>query len=426
MKKIKVLILLLACAPRAFAALQAVTASAVDTAGSARTNFNSNESIGFLQKVSNNATSNNLIAFTYSVTDPNGKQVFSHSGNAAPGSVTGESASQITGIPVSQIYTVPGDYTLTTTAVLDGQTVTQTAKFQITSPIITLLYPYNSAKDLVATPLTLSWAGSGASRYRILLDDDFSFYNTLFTGLTNGSETTFTYPDNPTDSKQKLAAGQIYYWTVQGLDANGNKISEAGSPFNFTLQQPSSKSRDVAVTNIEILPEAPVDEVGAFAFSVTVKNQGNQTESNVPVNLYINGNPAKNSGNSIANIAPAEAKKVLMQGILPANVSMAIALATIDFFDDNIQNNRFSMNIDIKGLIKNESAPKAIKAIINYTFTQVWNIVQDIVFNPFIDKELKGYQCAGWEAQGLNQDEANALVEDLKNGKAKITKAWVK
>lgn len=409
-----------------WAALEGKGAAAVDTAGNSRTNFNSTESIGFLQKVNNTASSLNLIAFTYNVTDPNNKQVFSHSGNAAPGLITGESASQITGISVSQIYTVPGNYTLTTTASLDGQTLTQQATFNISSPILTLLYPSNGATDLIASPLTFTWSGSGASRYRVSVDDDISFYNTLFIGLTNGSETSFNYPDNPTDSRQKLAAGQLYYWKIEGLDANGNKVSEAGTPFTFTLFRASSKSRDIAVTNIEVLPELPVDEIGVYAFGVTIKNQGNQTESNIPVNLYVNGVPAKNTGNPMTSIAPLETQRLIMQGAVPSNMTMAIALATVDFFDDNVQNNRMTINIDVRELIARESAARPRTRAPMYTFALVWNVVREALFNPFIFREIGNYRPVSWQAQGLSQDQANELMEDLKTGRAKIVRAWVK
>lgn len=409
-----------------FAALEGKGAFAVDTAGSARTNFNSTESIGFLQKVNNTAASSNLIAFTYSVTDPNGKQVFSHSGNAAPGSITGESASQITGLLVSSVYTVPGNYTLTATASLDGQTITQSATFNISSPILTLLYPPNGATDLVASPLVLTWSGSGASRYRVYVDDDISFYNTLFIGLTNGSEASFSYPDNPTDSRAKLAAGQLYYWKVEGLDANSNKVSEAGAPFTFTLLKASSKSRDIAVTNIEVLPEYPVDEIGAYAFAVTIKNQGNQTESNIPVNLYVNGSPAKNLGNPNTSIAPSETQRIMKQAGIPTNLTMAIALATVDFFDDNVTNNRMTININVRELIARESAARPKVRAPFYSFVQVWQVAREALFNPFIFRALQGYQPASWQAQGLSQDQANELMEDLKTGRAKIVRAWVK
>ena len=200
-------------APASAGLLSGQGVAVLDTTLNSRPSFSNTERVVFQQRVFNGAASAGRIVFKFVVVSPAGGQVFEHVGNAVPGSV-GSAASAVSGIPIAQFDRGPGVYTLKASALLDGQTLEQTATFTVSSPKILLLYPPNGAQGVADVPLSFRWSASGASRYRVTVGDNPSFYNSVFSQETIGGEDFLTYPDNPSDPRQRLGQGQPYYWKV--------------------------------------------------------------------------------------------------------------------------------------------------------------------------------------------------------------------
>lgn len=93
-----------------------------------------------------------------------------------------------------------------------------------------------------------------------------------------------------------------------------------------------------------------------------------------------------------------------------------------EFFDDNMQNNRVSMTVNLEERRRREEKKRAK----NYACSQAWELVQRLAGNSGeLVRALDGYQCAGMEGEGMSAEELNALLEALENKKAKITRAWL-
>ncbi len=215
LKRVTAAGLAMALASPASAGLLTTTGIEVlDITGAARASFSNNEKIRIQAKVNNASASPNFIRFTFSITSPTGGQVFSHTGNAVPGRV-GNAATRVSGLSIDRIFTGPGIYTLTSTAELDGQTVSQSATFTVSSPNIILLYPPNGAQDVGDKPLIFRWNSSGATKYRLTVGETPSFFNSVFSETTTGGQDFFSYPENPSDSRARLASGTNYYWKVE-------------------------------------------------------------------------------------------------------------------------------------------------------------------------------------------------------------------
>ena len=313
MRKVLCAVLFLLAAPASAGLLSVQGVAVLDGAGAPRAIFSNNERIVFQQRVHNGAASANRIVFRFTVLSPTGSQVFEHAGNAVPGSV-GTAASQVSGVPISGFYSGPGVYTLKAQASLDGSAVEQTASFTLSSPNILLVYPPNGSRDLSDSPLTFRWASSGATRYRVLVGDNPSFYNSLFSQETGSGETFLSYPQNPSDSRQRLSLGQIYYWKVEGLDANGNAMAASEVPFSFSVLS-AAMTKDLAVVLLEITPVG--GGAGVIPFRVSVKNQGSTTESNVQLRFGIGGVPAPGTPVIIPVLNPGDSKDMIPASLPP-------------------------------------------------------------------------------------------------------------
>ena len=228
-------LLLFACIPIDAANLAVTGIAVMDMSGAVRASFSSNERLMFRQKVTNSLSdSHSKIVFRFTVYNPANASVFVHSGNAAP-ATAGQAQTQIAGVPVSQFYSTPGAYKLVGLATYGAETVSQEVSFTISSPNIILTYPPNGARNMSDKPLMFRWVSSGASKYRVTVGSDFSMYNSVFS-QTNSGESYLSYPDVVTDPRQNLAAEQVYYWKVEGLDAAGNIVAKMASPSNFTIK----------------------------------------------------------------------------------------------------------------------------------------------------------------------------------------------
>lgn len=383
--------------------------SVLDSAGKERTTYSSSEKIGF-SVTCDNQLPVDRVYFDFYVYNAKGVEIFRHTGNSAVGNV-GTGSSSIRNIPISQFYKSPGKYFYMAKVIAGSQTdapeATDYMVFYIYSPSITLSYPVNGARDLIDKPLTFRWVSSGATKYRIYVDDDKGFYNTLFqTGRGEYPDpvtTYFQYPTSPQDPRQKLAGGVVYWWKVEGLDSQGNVVAKTPIPFSFTLKEtaPSVTTKDLAVTDIILDEESTASEL---KFNVLVKNQGGMAISNTRVNLYVNGVPViPYQLLNFINTGKTETLTFLGGAVKEKMVTVSAAL---DFPDDNIKNNMltevFTLALERK----------------HYEPWEVWKIIKKFIRDLEILKKLEGYTLR--EVTLIPQGDIDEQLRRLEEGKAKV------
>lgn len=400
------LILLLCLArPASAGLLSAVSVSVKDTNGAARTTFSSNEKMLLEQIVSNAAASGNRIQFNFFILNPSGSRVFSHTGNQVPGAV-GNSASRLSGVPIAQFYTGPGNYRLRAEAHLDAQVLTQEAVFTISSPNILLIYPPNGAQNLSDKPLTFRWSSSGADRYRLTVGANPSFFNSVFGESTGGTESFFAYPENPSDERQRLASGTVYYWKIEGLDASGNRVAQSEVPFSFTVQS-ASLTRDLAVTALDILGKSGTN----INFRVRVANQGGTSESNLTLKVSLGGIPAAGSPMTLPMLGPGDQKEYSFSASQPADQGKSLAIACVDFFDDNVPNNCKTVQIEAAAVGDTSSSNRELSP------DEMWQAISLLLQDQGYD--LAEYDLAGADGT-LTEGELKSLLDDLRSGQATV------
>jgi len=380
-----------------------------DSAGRSRTTFSSTEKITFAVTCYNSAPVYK-IRFEFYVYSPENEQVFAHTGNSAVGNV-GLGGSSIKNIPIHDFYKTPGRYMYVAKVIIDSTAVSgeaiQGMVFYISSPSITLSYPANGARDLIDKPLTFRWVASGATRYRVYVDDDKGFYNCLFqTGKGEYADpqvTYFQYPTSPQDPRQKLAGGVVYWWKVEGLDNEGNVVAKTPVPFSFTLKEtaPSMTTKDLAVTDI-ILDEKST--AGELKFNVLLKNQGGMVISNTRVTLYVNGVPVV-PHQVLDFINVGETKTLTFPGGA-SREKMVTVSAAIDFSDDNMRNN---MLTEVFTLTPERRF---------YEPWEVWKIIKNFIKDLEILRELEGYTPS--EVSLVPEGYVGEELERLEQGKAKV------
>lgn len=404
------LLLLGPAAGRARAALlTAQGVSVLDSGGAPRATFSSNETIGFSQTVHNGVLSVNRTSFQFEVVAPNGNTVFRHTGNAVPGSV-GNASARISGVAISGFYQGPGTYTMRATASLDGTPLQQTATFTLSSPNILLIYPPNGSLGLSDNPLTFQWFSSGASTYRISVGDNPSLYNPILSQNTGSAAASFTYPQNPTDDRQKLAAGQTYYWKVEGLDANGNVVAQSQVPYSFGVQTVSN-TRDLSVDVLEVAGSP--DSAGVIPFTVTVKNQGTTTETAVPLKFTIGGLPVAGTPIELPSMTPGESKTYSLSGSVPADQAQGLVIACLTIFDDTVANNCKTLTVarPTSASAGDGSSPGGVPL----TAEQIWEAIKQLLKEKGID--LSEYDLVSLEGS-MTRDELAALLDQLRQGQA--------
>ncbi len=386
----------------------------LDSAGRERIppNYSSSEKIGFSITCYNAYENAKVIWFYFYVRGPSGKTVFTHIGNIGVGKVdVGTEKSSIKNIPIGDFYEGSGKYTYTAVVNVEYAGVTGIATkamdFYVYSPSLTLSYPANGAKDLIDKPLTFRWVSSGATKYRVYVDDDKGFYNCLFqTGkgeYPDPPATYLQYPTSPQDPRQKLAGGVVYWWKVEGLDSQGNVVAKTPIPFSFTLKEtaPSASTKDLAVTDIILDEDSTASEL---KFNVLVKNQGGMAISNTRVNLYINGVPViPYQLLGFINIGKEETLTFLGGAVKEKMVTVS---AAIDFPDDNIRNNMLTKAFTLA------LEPR------HYELWEVWKIIKTFITDSEILKELEGYTPS--EVTLIPQGDINQELEKLEQGKAKV------
>lgn len=391
-------------------------AGVYDSAGGARQTFTTAESITLRQSVSNSVTSLNSIAFTFKIKNPSGAEVFSHSGNSAPGTA-GTAQTQLAGIAISSFYSAPGNYTFVGTASLDAETVTQQAAFMISSPNITPIYPPYGARGLADKPLTFRWTASGATRYRVTVSDNAGLYNALHTAV-NAGESSYSYPENPSEPRAQLVPDQVYYWKVEGLDASNNKISES-SVYNFSMKsQASAQTRNVSVSALTL--SAPVLDFGKpINMKATLSNSGSATESNISIKLSIGGIAAQDSPKQVLTISPGEKQELSFTAFMPQGQEQGLAVACADLFDDNMQDNCKTMLLS-----KTSGAPAAGGARKKLSYDEMF---QEILkrLGPEAAKALEGYTFESLSCAGCTQEDLSAIISALISGEAELVDASV-
>lgn len=375
-------------------ALEIKSVTVTDQLGSIRTNYSSTEKINFEVKVYNGAAIDR-INFRFEIYDPNGAKRFTHTGNSIPGTV-GEGGSSVKYIPISNFFSAAGNYKL----VVFANTSMSETSFSVYPPNIILTYPLNYARDLTDKPLIFRWVASGAAKYKLYVDDDAAFFNCIFTDETVLTE--YNYPEPPTDSRQKLSAGTVYYWKIEGLDAAGNIVAKTTFPFNFTIKSAATTvtAKDLTVIDITSVPSEP-------KVSVSVKNQGGKTENSVPLSLYLNGMLVGTQNIDI--IAVGETKNLSFL----TNISgLVIAMASLTFDDDYIKNNTLTRQISVYAVVVSTSPAEIEKAkILGTVMTLDGKKLADAVVN--FDGQSKG--------SVLTNKGGEYKIENLSVGEYKLT-----
>lgn len=416
----KILVLFLSAAGLAMPAgaqnLTAVSVSVNDVSGTPRTTFSSGERIALRQAVLvGNLGATGQVLFKFTVQRPSGGD-FTHTGNSAPGT-PGGAQSQIA-LPISAIYTIPGQYVYKAEATLDSYTpVVQQTNFTISSPNITLIYPPSGARGLSDKPLTFRWAASGASRYRITVSDNGGLYNPLHTAVNSG-ESFYSYPENPGQPREQLVADQVYYWKIEGLDSANNVISESNI-YNFSLKaQASAQSRNVAITALELSSPA-LDFDKPLNFKARLQNSGSVGESNLSVRLTLGGLAAQDSPKQVLSISPGEHQDIPFTVFMPPGQDEGLAVACVDLFDDNIPD-----NCKTKLISKSAGASIPVVAPKKLTYDQMF---QEILkrLGPEAAAMLEGYTFTSLTCSGCSQDDLAAIIAALVSGDAQLVNAAV-
>ena len=420
MKKILSGLFLAAVLARAACAanLTGHTVSVVDSGGNARVTFSNSETVTLRQQVNNSVASSGMIAFKFIIKNPAGTAVFTHTGNAAPGT-PGLSQTQISGVAISGFYSTPGNYVFTGEAVLDGETSSPPgAGFTVSSPNITLIYPPSGATGLSDTPLIFRWVGSGASRYRITVGENAGLYNPVHQSI-NAGETFFSYPQNSSIPREQLVATQVYYWKVEGLDAAGNTISES-NVYSFSLRnQAASQSRNIIVTDLA-LTSPFLDRTKPLNFKAVVHNAGSGAETNIGIRMSLGGLNAQDSPKQIQTITGGERKEVPFTAFMPVDQDSSLAVACVDIFDDNLTDNCRTKLIasDAGGQAASGGSSKKL------SYDELWAELKKRL-GPDALKALDGYTFQAIECGNCSGSELNDILAALMRGDATLTGARI-
>ena len=402
--------LFLLALPAAAGLLSGQGVAVLDATGGQRASFSTNETIGFTVAVYNGVVSPNRTSFQFSVVAPNGNTVFRHVGNSVRGTV-GNAASSVTGIAISGFAQGPGTYTLKATASLDGVNLEQDQTFAISSPNLLLIYPPNGSLNLTDNPLTFQWYSSGAATYRVTVGDNPSLYNAVFVQTTAPGASSLTYPQNPTDARERLSTGQIYYWNVVGLNVNGNVVAQSQVPFSFSVAN-TSLTRDLAVTGLTVT--GPADASGNVPFLITVADQGNTTETNTPLRVTVGGLTAPGTPINVPQMSPADVKTFNVSAPIPTGMTQAMAIACLTIFDDNVANNCMTLTVNMPPPI---SSGTLAGQTAEMSSAQIWQAIEQILQDQGVD--LSEYNLASMEGS-LTQAQLMALLDQLRQGLVQV------
>jgi hypothetical protein len=440
------------------AALSNAAARAVDETERTLESVSSTQKIGFQMTVNNDSVSSGRIAFSFEVTGPAPSAVrrYSHTGNSAPANVTGQVITKVAGVPVSQFYSTPGAYRLTATAVLDGQTVTQTDDFLVQGPEISLIRPAINDANVLSDPhIQFQWSGSGAVKYRVTISDNERFLEqkTFIQSDTTGAETFLNYrrPFQPS-TLETLSPDTWYYWKVEGLDGSSppNVIVKseirkfklkadavsvsAGVDLAIGFLQKAQVTESVFKENAEkgqVLVEVVVGNGGKLAQNVkdavtlTVGGQPVPVAeaADIPAALYVQ------SANNIATIPGPGWRTLYFKAPLAVATKDAPLFAVLTHSNDVTPNNNKAYGkLDVS---KTPSASAASEDDCTMTLAEIWEVLGPDVLakltgNPWHGKlsdhdKNKTLEITGVE--GMAQEELCALVRAAKAKKASLSEA---
>ncbi|MEA2082302.1 MAG: carboxypeptidase regulatory-like domain-containing protein [Elusimicrobiota bacterium] len=329
----------------AFAGTVLITKTAVtDSAGASRTFFSSSERINLrIESYCTAAFSPDRIYYRFYIKNPAGAQVFYHDSNSTEGNA-GSGAAALRNIPMS-FYSGPGLYRFKAELVVGGvvRATDESKSFTVFSPVITLTYPPDRVTDLMDKPVTFRWVASGASKYRVSVADERSFYNPLWTLETPASYA--QYPLNPDEDRQRLSGGTEYYWKAEGVSSDGSKVASSDI-YSFTLKKEalSVSYRNLVVSSLEYDPmSTPPEKV---IIKAGISNMGNQSETAVKLNLFVGG--ILSGFTQINSLMPAEKTVVDFEiaSVREENIIVTIMIPGADEnAKDNVLTKSFSVNL---------------------------------------------------------------------------------
>ncbi len=401
------------------AALTAGGAAALDGSGNQRTAFTNVETLALRQAVNNSvASATERIQFKFTIYNPSGGAVFRQEGNST-GAVQGNSNSQLAGLAISRFYSVPGVYKFRAEAALGAETVTQEVSFQVSSPNINLIYPPYGARGLTDKPLIFRWVASGASTYKITVAESAGIYdNPVHTGNASGGM--YAYPENPTGPREQLVPDLVYYWKVEGLDPVGMKIAES-TVYSFSLKAlASSQSRNVSVIALE-MTDSKADFTRPLHFRAVVQNTGGTNEAGISIKMSLSGLPSQDSPKNIGMLNAGESREIPFMAFMPEGQVEGLAVACLDIFDDNIQDNCKTKLIN-KGA--GEAAAADSEETRKLSYQEIWDEILKRL-GPEASRALEGYTFDSIECANCSAGELNELMLSLINGSASLTGAAV-
>jgi len=329
----------------AFAGIVAITKTAVtDSAGVSRTFFSSSERINLrIESHCSAAFSPDRIYYKFYIKNPSGAHVFCHDSNSTEGNV-GAGAAALKNIPMT-FYSGPGLYRFKAELVVGGivKATDESKSFTVFSPVITLTYPPDAVTDLMDKPVTFRWVASGASKYRVSVGEERSFYNPMMTLETPASYV--QYPLNPSQDRQRLSGGTQYYWKVEGLSSDGSWVASS-DVYSFTLKKEavSVSYRNLAVTGLEYDPmSSPPERV---ILKTEISNMGNQSETAIKLNLFVGG--ILSGFTQINSLMPSEKASAVFEiaSVRQENIIVTVMILSADEnAKDNVLTKSFSVNL---------------------------------------------------------------------------------
>lgn len=324
----------------AVAGITVTSVKTLDSGMSPKSGFSNTETISFKIE-SYNDTPVDRVSFKFYVYDPMGMQVFYHEGNSMMGNI-GAGGAELRNIPIS-FYTTPGNYTFKGEAIAGssgGQTASASVSFGVYSANITLTYPPNGAKDILAQPLVFRWVATGATKYKVTVGDNAAFYKAPWT--EDSFITEIQYPSEPPDPLAKLSSGKIYWWKVEGLDAADKIVARTPVPFSFSIKDITIVSNDLDISNIKISDES-TDEITKV--NVYITNLGNQSVSNVNVDLVVVGGAANPT--QTAGLVSPQKTTIITFDAGPLSGETVTVSATVNVLDDNPKNNSITKTMKL-------------------------------------------------------------------------------
>jgi hypothetical protein len=127
------------------------------------------------------------------------------------------------------------------------------------------------------------------------------------------------------------------------------------------------------------------------------------------VNVFADGAAVPSSPKRLNSIDPGKTERLVFPVRAPEPGKFVLVNAVLDFFDDNLQNNAMSRQL------RGDDGVRRVRP------ADAWNTLRRLVTDPKLAELLEGYHCAEVEGDGLSAAEVAALLEDIRNGKARVT-----